>query len=119
MQQGRYVGKLIHIQLGGKHGLKPFRYFNKGNMAVVGKGYAILESGKLRLHGFIAWLAWALVHISFLAQLSLKISVFFQWCWSFLTGQRGSRLIVNYQASELAPITSMLPIGDKSRSSDR
>jgi NADH dehydrogenase len=94
MQQGRYAGKLIRRQLAGKKPPKPFRYFDKGNMAVVGKGYAILQSGKVRLHGLIAWLAWAFIHITFLAQLSLKISVFLQWAWLFFTGQRGSRLIV-------------------------
>jgi NADH dehydrogenase len=102
MQQGRYVGKLIHRQLAGKKAPKPFSYFDKGNMAVVGKGYAILESGKIRLHGLFAWLAWAFIHITFLSRLSLKISVFLQWGWLFLTGQRGSRLIVNYQQSEPA-----------------
>lgn len=95
MQQGRYVGKLICRHLAGKNGLKPFRYFDKGNMAVVGKGYAILQSGKVRMHGLIAWLAWAFIHITFLAQLGLRISVLLQWAWLFLTGQRGSRLIVN------------------------
>ena len=102
MQQGRYVGKLIRRQLVGKNAPKPFRYFDKGNMAVVGKGYAVLQSGKLHLHGLIAWLAWAFIHITFLAQLSLRISVFLQWAWLFFTGQRGSRLIVNYQQSEPA-----------------
>lgn len=100
MQQGRYVGKLISRQIKGRNGLKPFRYFDKGNMAVVGKGYAILQSGKVRLHGLIAWLAWAFIHIMFLAQLSLRISVFLQWAWLFFTGQRGSRLIVDHHASE-------------------
>jgi NADH:ubiquinone reductase (H+-translocating) len=100
MQQGRYVGKLIRRQVVGKDGLKPFRYFDKGNMAVVGKGYAILQSGKMRMHGLVAWLAWAFIHITFLAQLSLRISVFLQWAWLFLTGQRGSRLIVNHHPSE-------------------
>ncbi len=102
MQQGRYAGKLIRRHIAGKNSMKPFRYFDKGNMAVVGKGYAVLESGKLHLHGLIAWLAWAFIHITFLSQLSLKISVFLQWGWLFLTGQRGSRLIVNYQQSEPA-----------------
>jgi NADH:ubiquinone reductase (H+-translocating) len=105
MQQGRYVGRLIRRQLASKRAPKPFRYFDKGNMAVVGKGYAILESGKIRLHGLIAWLAWAFIHITFLSQLSLKISVFLQWGWLFLTGQRGARLIVNYQQSEANPAT--------------
>jgi NADH dehydrogenase FAD-containing subunit len=105
MQQGRYAGKLIRRRIAGKSAPKPFRYFDKGNMAVVGKGYAILQSGKIHLHGLIAWLAWAFIHITFLAQLSLKISVFLQWAWLFLTGQRGSRLIVNYHASEPIPTT--------------
>jgi NADH dehydrogenase FAD-containing subunit len=107
MQQGRYAGKLIRRQLAGKRPLKPFRYFDKGNMAVVGKGYAVLESGKIRLHGLFAWLGWAFIHITFLSQLSLKISVFLQWGWLFLSGQRGSRLIVNYQQSEPAQTTPL------------
>jgi hypothetical protein len=69
-------------------------------MAVVGKGWAVLESGKVHIHGLLAWLAWAFIHTLYLAQLSLRISVFLQWAWLFLTGQRGSRLIVNYQQSE-------------------
>jgi NADH dehydrogenase FAD-containing subunit len=105
MQQGRYAGKLIRRQLAGKKAPKPFRYFDKGTMAVVGKGYGVLQSGNLRLHGLIAWLGWAFIHITFLAQLSLKISVFLQWGWLFLTGHRGSRLIVNYHESEANPAT--------------
>ena len=97
MQQGRYVGKLISRHLAGKNGLKPFRYFDKGNMAVVGKGYAVLQSGKVKMHGLLAWFAWAGIHIMFLAQVGLRISVFLQWCWTFLTGERGSRLIVERQ----------------------
>ena len=100
MQQGRYVGKLIARHVAGKNDLKPFRYFDKGNMAVVGKGYAILQSRKIRLHGLIAWFAWAFIHIAFLAQPSLRIGVFLQWAWLFLTGQRGSRLIVDHCAAE-------------------
>jgi len=59
MQQGRYVGQLIHRRLSGKSAPRPFRYFDKGNMAVVGKGFAVLQSGKIHLSGFFAWLAWA------------------------------------------------------------
>jgi len=105
LQQGRYVGKLIRRKVEGRKSPKPFRYFDKGTMAVVGKGYAVLQSGKIRLHGLIAWFAWALIHIQFLAQLSLRVSVFLQWAWLFLTGHRGSRLIVDYQQSESAPAT--------------
>ena len=97
MQQGRYVGRLISRQVAGKNGLKPFRYFDKGNMAVVGKGYAVLQSGKVKMHGLLAWFAWAAIHVLYLSQNSLRISVFLQWVWTFLTGQRGSRLIVENQ----------------------
>jgi hypothetical protein len=99
MQQGRYVGRLIHRRVTGKPAPHPFRYFDKGNMAVVGKGFAVLQTGRLRLYGFIPWLAWAAIHIAFLAQRSLKISVSLQWLWTFTTGQRGARLIVNHHGA--------------------
>jgi NADH dehydrogenase len=96
MQQGRYAGKLIARQVTGKSAPSAFRYFDKGTMAVVGQGYAVLQSGKLHIRGLIAWMAWAAVHILFMAQTGLRISVFLQWVWTFFTGQRGSRLIVNH-----------------------
>ena len=99
MQQGRYAGTLIHRRIGAKPVPPPFRYFDKGNMAVVGKGFAVLQSGRLGLSGFLAWMAWAAVHLEFLGQSSLRVSVFVQWVWTYLTGQRGSRLIVNHYAS--------------------
>jgi hypothetical protein len=69
-------------------------------MAVVGKGFAVLQSGDVHISGFLAWLAWAGVHLQFLAQSSLRVSVFFQWVWTYVTGQRGSRLIVNHDGAE-------------------
>jgi NADH:quinone reductase (non-electrogenic) len=99
MQQGRYVGRLIHRRVTG--GVVPagFRYFDKGTMAVVGKGFAVLQSGNVHLKGILAWLVWAAVHLEFLAESSLRVSVFVQWVWTYVTGQRGSRLIVNHRAS--------------------
>jgi len=97
MQQGRYAGRTIHRRISGKLAQPPFRYFDKGTMAVVGKGFAVLQTGRLRLSGFLAWLAWAAVHLEFLGQSSLRVSVFVQWVWLYVTGQRGSRLIVNHQ----------------------
>jgi NADH:ubiquinone reductase (H+-translocating) len=102
MQQGRYAGKLISGRLSGAATPSAFRYFDKGTMAVVGKGFAVLESGKVRISGFLAWLAWAGIHLQFLAQSSLRMSVFLQWTWTYITGQRGSRLIVNHHGAELA-----------------
>jgi len=103
IQQGHYAGNLIDRVISGKSRPGPFRYFDKGNMAVVGKGFAVLQSGKVQLSGFLAWLAWAAVHLQFLAQSSLRVSVFLQWAWTYITGQRGSRLIVNHHGAE--PIT--------------
>src|SRR5437016_8589176 len=100
MQQGRYVGKLLGRALKGRKAPRPFRYFDKGTMAVVGKGFAVLQSGRVRISGLIAWLVWAAIHLEFLAQRSLRVSVGLQWIWLFFTGQRGSRLIVNHHGSD-------------------
>ncbi len=97
MQGGHYAGRLIRRRVSGKQPPPPFRYFDKGNLAVVGKGFAILQSGKVHLSGFIAWLVWAAGHLQFLAQSSLRVSVFVQWVWTYCTGQRGSRLIVKHR----------------------
>jgi NADH:ubiquinone reductase (H+-translocating) len=102
MQQGRYAAILIHNRIVGNPPPSPFNYFDKGSMAVVGKGFAVLQSGKLRISGFVAWLVWAAVHLQFLATSSLRLSVFLQWKWTSLTGQRGNRLIVSQHGSEVA-----------------
>jgi len=73
-------------------------------MAVVGKGFAVLQSGKVQVSGFGAWLAWAAVHLQFLATSSLRLSVFLQWVWTYVTGQRGDRLIVSHHDS--APVST-------------
>jgi len=99
IQQGRYAGKLIRSRIKGAKPPAPFRYFDKGTMAVVGKGFAVLQSGKIEMSGFVAWLAWAFIHIQFLATRSLRLSVFLQWIWTYVTGQRGSRLIISHHAS--------------------
>jgi NADH dehydrogenase FAD-containing subunit len=111
IQQGRYAGKIIHRRVAGKRPPGPFHYFDKGNMAVVGKGFAVLQTSRLRLHGFLPWLAWAAIHIAFLANRSLRLSVSLQWLWTFVTGQRGSRLIVNHHATDdgTHPNRSQLP----------
>jgi NADH dehydrogenase len=102
IQEGRYAGKLIHRRITGKPMPRPFRYFDKGTMAVVGKGFAVLQSGKVHLSGVLAWLAWAAVHLQFLAESNLRVSVFLQWVWTYLTGQRGDLLIVNHYGDERA-----------------
>src|ERR1700722_1253564 len=93
IQEGRYVGRLIADDLKGRKVKRPFRYFDKGNMAVVGKNYAVLERGWLRTSGFLTWLVWVFVHILSLPQLQNRLRVQRQWLWSYFTGQRSSRLI--------------------------
>jgi NADH dehydrogenase FAD-containing subunit len=99
IQQGHYAGELIHSRITGSKPPASFRYFDKGTMAVVGKGFAVLQSWKVQMSGLIAWMVWAFVHLQFLATSGLRVSVFLQWIWTFLTGQRGSRLIVDHRAS--------------------
>src|ERR1700685_315551 len=109
MQQGRYAGKVLHARITGSTPPGPFSYFDKGNMAVVGKGFAVLKSHKLRVSGFGAWLAWALVNLQFLAASSLRLTVFLQWVWTYFTGQRGSRLIVNHHGPQPAKAAQDIP----------
>lgn len=100
MQQGRYAAKMIRSRITGSPPPGAFSYFDKGTMAVVGKGFAVLQSWKVQASGFGAWLAWAFVHLQFLATSSLRLTVFLQWVWTYVTGQRGSRLIVDHHGSE-------------------
>jgi NADH:ubiquinone reductase (H+-translocating) len=93
IQQGRYVGRLISRKVRGRKPPRPFRYFDKGNMAVVGKNFAIMETRHIRLAGLTAWFAWAFIHLLFLPQLQNRLRVERQWMWSYFTGQRSSRLV--------------------------
>jgi NADH:ubiquinone reductase (H+-translocating) len=93
IQEGRYVGRLIARELKGHQARRPFRYFDKGNMAVVGKNFAVLESGHLRMSGFVTWCVWVFLHVMSLPQPQNKWRVRIQWVWSYFTGQRSSRLI--------------------------
>lgn len=106
MQQGRYAGKLIRSRISYKPPSGQFSYFDKGSMAVVGKGFAVLESGKVHMSGLGAWMAWAGVHLQFLTTSSLRLSVFLQWVWTYLTGQRGSGLIVEHHGPEIGSTAS-------------
>ena len=93
IQEGRYVGRLISRQLKGQHPTRSFRYHDKGSMAVVGRNFAILESGRLRMNGFVTWLVWVCLHLMTLPQLQNRMRVQTEWFWSYFTGQRSSRLI--------------------------
>jgi len=100
LQQGKYAAKVISARVQDEPSPAPFRYFDKGNLAVVGKGFAVLQTGKVKLSGFMAWLVWAAIHIQFLATTNLRLSVLVQWMWTYLTSQRGSRLIVKHHGDK-------------------
>jgi NADH:ubiquinone reductase (H+-translocating) len=97
-QKGHHAGKYIHARIVGGQPVKPFKYFDKGSMAVVGKGFAVRQAGNFNVSGFAAWLARAAIPLQFLATSSLRVSVHVQWVLTYLTGQIGSRLIVKHHA---------------------
>jgi NADH:ubiquinone reductase (H+-translocating) len=113
MQQGHFVGNVIIQRETGRAAPPPFRYVNKGNMAVIGRGYAILDTGFVKLSGFPAWLVWAFVHIAFLPALGNRWRVWTQAMWSYFTRQRSSQLIVEPRESQGAVQLPSQSAGDK------
>ena len=93
LQQGAYAARVILARLAGASDPAPFRYRDKGSMAVVGKDFALLETPNFKLSGRAAWFVWAFIHITFLPRLQNRLRVSVQWLWTYLSGQRSSRLI--------------------------
>lgn len=94
LQQGRYVAQTIRDELRGRP-RRDFEYWDKGQMATIGRRRAVLQSGKLKLKGILAWFAWLLVHIYYLSGFRNRLLVLLQWSWSYVTFARGARLIVD------------------------
>jgi NADH dehydrogenase len=92
-QQGGYVARVIKARLAGRPAPKPFRYINVGNLATVGRRAAVIDFGFLRLSGWLAWWTWGIVHIYFLIGMRNRLIVAIHWLWSYITFQRGARLI--------------------------
>jgi NADH dehydrogenase len=92
MQQGHAVARTIRRVLVGKEAL-PFQYFDKGQMATIGRSRAIAMIQRIHLTGFIAWLAWLVVHIIYLVGFKNRLVVLITWAWSYFTYKRGARLI--------------------------
>jgi NADH:ubiquinone reductase (H+-translocating) len=97
MQQGAYAARWVQSRLHGR-GLPPFRYRDKGKLAVIGRNAAVADLGYLQIGGFPAWLLWVFVHIAYLIEFENKILVLIQWAWSYITRGRGARLIVGPEA---------------------
>lgn len=109
IQQGKYVGGVIAARAKrGPVAMPVFRYNDKGAMAVVGRNYAVMQFRRWKIAGYLAWLVWSGVHVLFLALPNLRVSVFLQWIWSYLSKQRGSRLIVApHGAAKAAPVAEL------------
>jgi NADH:ubiquinone reductase (H+-translocating) len=93
MQQGRYAASVIRARLDGREPRRAFRYFNKGDVATIGRRRAVMDLRGLRLSGTIAWLGYLLVHLYYLVGVQNRLLVFIRWIAGFLTRGRGSRLI--------------------------
>jgi NADH dehydrogenase len=92
IQEGRHAAKNIVRAIHEESPL-PFRYRDKGSLAAIGRSAAVAEFGRIRLSGPVAWLAWLLVHLMFLISFRNRLLVVLQWAWSFLSYDRGARLI--------------------------
>jgi NADH dehydrogenase len=101
MQMAKYVARIIEKELAAGSGSQaprpPFRYWDKGNMATIGRSAAVAQIKKLHFSGFPAWLAWLVVHLVFLVGFRNKSAVLFNWAYSYFTYKRGMRIITGIQ----------------------
>ena len=97
IQEGNFVAKIIREELESNRGASrqrpAFHYWDKGSLATIGRAAAVAQFGKIHISGFMAWLSWLFVHILFLIGFRNRLLVFIQWAWSYVTYERGARLI--------------------------
>ncbi|TPM30055.1 NAD(P)/FAD-dependent oxidoreductase [Mesorhizobium sp. B2-3-4] len=92
-QQGQHLGKALARRIDTGEELPAFVFNNRGNTAIVGRHAAVFESGRLKLKGWFAWSAWAIIHVYLLVGFQHRVQVSIQWLWRYLTYERGARLI--------------------------
>ena len=97
MAEGRYVARAIQTRLRGKP-VAPFHYFDKGNLATIGRNSAVAEFGRLHISGFFAWIVWLFVHLMYLVEFDNRLLVLIQWMSNYITRNRGARLITGPKA---------------------
>lgn len=102
-QAGWYVAKLIKARLQGRPAPKPFVYWDYGNLAAIGRSNAVADFGWFKLTGFLGWVLWSVAHIYFLIGFRNRFVVAASWAWSYLTYQRGARLITESGSASKAP----------------
>jgi len=108
IQGGKHVAKIIDAAARGKTIARPaFRYHDKGNMATIGRASAVVATKRFAIYGLLAWLMWWAVHIFFLVGFRNRVLVIFHWGWSWLTFQRGARLITG----DIGPMPAVRTIG--------
>jgi NADH:quinone reductase (non-electrogenic) len=100
IQGGAYAAKVIRGRLQGKKDVKPFHYFDKGNMAVIGRAAAVADIFGIHLAGLFAWLTWLFVHLIYIVEFQNRVLVFVQWGFEYLTFSRGARLITGEAATD-------------------
>jgi len=93
MQGGAYAAKAILRRVKGQPELPPFRYFDKGSLAVIGRASAVANTFGMHLSGFLAWLVWVFIHLMYLVTFQNRLKVFIQWAMQDITFDRGARLI--------------------------
>ncbi len=115
IQEGRWVARNILLRLQGKP-TEPFNYLDKGQLATIGRRRAVVQIKDLIFGGWLAWIAWLLVHIYYLIGFRNRLIVLIQWCWSYFFYARGSRLIVSKEWRETKPHgTGTPPLASKSK----
>jgi NADH dehydrogenase len=116
IQGGAYAAKTVRARLEGKKDTKPFRYFNKGDMAVIGRAAAVANIFGLHLAGLFAWLTWLFIHLIYIVEFQSRVLVFVQWGFEYLTFSRGARLITGVAATDSldkpAALSNMNNMGD-------
>ncbi len=105
MQQGRFVARQIARRIAGAPSQR-FRYVDKGSMATIGRSRAVAQFGKVQLSGFLAWMAWLVVHIFFLIDFRNRVVVLLDWTWAYFAYRRGSRLITGHRLQAGSPIAA-------------
>jgi NADH:ubiquinone reductase (H+-translocating) len=102
-QQGQYVAVLLKARQRGE-AVPPFRYRDFGTLATIGRKRAVAQLGRFKLTGFPAWLLWSVAHIYFLIGFRNRLAVALSWLWSYVTFQRGTRLITGVTGSQMDAI---------------
>lgn len=118
IQGGDYAGKTIKARLAGKKEVQPFHYFNKGDMAVIGRAAAVANIFGFHVSGFPAWVVWLFIHLMYIVEFQSRVVVFIQWGFLYLTSSRGARLITGTNVEDCVPQASSghPKSGDQSRS---